>query len=280
MLLRLYVLLWFAFAGFFSYEYYALNTGSARSILKSLELAGKITAEMTAKPGRPLSLWLGWAGLVLMVVMNVYSMRKRATFMQNWGKLAHWMNFHIFCGLLGPTFILFHCNFKVRGLVGIAFWSMVISFASGVIGRYFYLQLAGRRKEFEHAATGWKNRLRRVIERAKVTFDEGESQQYLEKALHFVGHPGIGSTPNPISAIFFSTLGDLKLMFASPKGSPKWPPITSHVLREYAVNTRRAAFLESFQELMGYWHAFHFPFAIFMYIASVIHVTAALVLGV
>jgi hypothetical protein len=280
MFLRIYVFLWIAFAGFFSYEYYALNTGSAQSILKFLETSGKLSTKISADPGRPLSLWLGWIGLILMIVMNVYSMRKRFQFMNSWGSLANWLDFHIFCGLLGPTFILFHCNFKVRGLVGISFWSMVISFSSGIIGRYFYLQLASKKNDFEEIAARWKRRLQRHIEKAKVSWDEAEAESYIGQALVYVGFAGGASVPNPFWALAKSTFGDVRLMFSNPTKPPQWPDISAKILREHALSLRRAAFLESFQKLMGYWHAFHFPFAIFMYVAAVIHVTAALVLGV
>ena len=75
-------------------------------------------------------------------------------------------------------------------------------------------------------------------------------------------------------------VGDLKFAVGHLTVPAGWPEVSSFFLREYAVVKRRALFLESFQKLMGYWHAFHFPFAIFMYVVAVIHVAAALILGV
>ena len=37
--------------------------------------------------------------------------------------------------------ILFHTSFKFGGIVSISFWSMVAVVASGVIGRFIYLQI-------------------------------------------------------------------------------------------------------------------------------------------
>ena len=126
MVMRFFLYLWLLLAIALSFEYWALNFHPSLSLL-----------HLSPEPGRPLSLWLGWVGLGLMVIMNVYSLRKRISGLGGWGRLSSWLNFHVFCGLVGPTLILFHCNFKVRGLVAISFWSMITSFSSGIIGRYF-----------------------------------------------------------------------------------------------------------------------------------------------
>ena len=78
-----------------------------------------------------------------MIAFGVFSymLRKRWARLQGWGKLRHWLSFHIFLCTLGPFLILLHTSFKVGGLVSIAFWSMVLVVASGVIGRYVYVRI-------------------------------------------------------------------------------------------------------------------------------------------
>src|SRR5438094_505158 len=44
---------------------------------------------------------LGWAGLGSMVLMHVYSLRRRVRAMAGMGKLRSWLRFHIFLGLQG-----------------------------------------------------------------------------------------------------------------------------------------------------------------------------------
>ena len=121
MTLRRYVILWLLFCGFLTYEYAALNGAPFPSQIKNWAAQQVPPFNTSPDPGRPLSLLLGWAGLILMLMMNVYSLRKRTSFMQGRGKLSAFLDFHVFCGLLGPTFIVFHSNFKVRGLVAISF---------------------------------------------------------------------------------------------------------------------------------------------------------------
>jgi hypothetical protein len=38
--------------------------------------------------------------------------------------------------------------------------------------------------------------------------------------------------------------------------------------------------LEPFRKMLGYWHSFHLPFALFMYIAAIIHIISALTFGI
>ncbi len=82
---------------------------------------------------------------------------------------------------------------------------------------------------------------------------------------------------NPITTLLASLVADLKLAVSDPATPQGWPTSTKYCLKEFAVNTRRARTLEPFQKLMGYWHAFHFPFAIFMYIAAAIHIISSLI---
>src|ERR1044072_1582584 len=113
MSIRIYIFIWVVILCFLSSEYFALNGYSSMSILRVLQAKHIIGFEVSAEPGRCLSLWLGWIGRSMMLIMNVYSLRKRADFLKGVGRLGEWLNFHVFCGLTGPTFIFFHFNFIV-----------------------------------------------------------------------------------------------------------------------------------------------------------------------
>ena len=281
--MKKYMSLWIFCFVLVGFEYYALNFHTHLSILTKLQAKGLIrdTLEVSPVPGRAVSLWLGWIGLSLMLIMNLYSMRKRFRFMQSWGKLSDWLNFHVFCGLLGPTFILFHCNFKVRGIVAISFWSMVVSFTSGIIGRYFYVQMLREKNFFDTEAERIDAKIKRNLERAKITLTAEEDVSYKNLALAYAGLPPEDAEQiNPFTALASALAGDIRLSLKPPPVPKAWPQNIKYLLAGYAVNKRRAAFLLPFQKLMGYWHAFHFPFAVFMYVVAVIHVLAALVLGV
>ena len=94
------------------------------------------------KPSGVVGHGLGIAGSLLMLVgVGIYMARKRMKRLSRLGKLKHWLEFHIFLCTLGPILVLFHTSFKFGGLVAISFWSMVAVFASGIIGRFIYIQI-------------------------------------------------------------------------------------------------------------------------------------------
>ena len=134
-----------------SYEYLILNrVAKAPSLLLYLNKQKILLPSQPLRPnaGSTFSFYLGWIGFSLILMTNFYIWRKRRP-SEKQVNMKSWLNFHIFCGLLGPTIIVFHTNFKIGGLVAISFWSMMVSVASGIIGRYFYLQLLMRRVDLK-----------------------------------------------------------------------------------------------------------------------------------
>ena len=94
------------------------------------------------KPSGLFGQGLGVIG-TLLILLGVFSYiaRKRYKFLSKLGRLKYWLEFHIFLCSLGPVMILFHTAFKFGGIVSIAFWSMVAVVASGIIGRFIYVQI-------------------------------------------------------------------------------------------------------------------------------------------
>jgi len=97
---------------------------------------------MLLKPG---GIWGHAYGIfgTLFIILGIvlYMMRKRMRSMARFGVLKYWLEFHIFLCTLGPILVLYHTSFKFGGLVAVSFWSMVAVFASGIIGRFIYIQI-------------------------------------------------------------------------------------------------------------------------------------------
>lgn len=277
--MRIYLYIWLFLTFIISFEYWALNQNQNLSLLILLQKVAILTPglKLNTQPGRLISLWLGWIGFSLMVIMNVYSLRKRFHFMKNLGRLSKWLNFHIFCGILGPTLILFHCGLKVRGLVGISFWSMVVSFSSGIIGRYFFVQLSSHRSDFEKEAQRALEGLNKTLEKFAIVTEPAKKERILTLNLVRVGGHASQTKESLLSSFYSSFTGDLRILFSSPPIPKTWPPKARAYVMRYAMSTRKAHSLQSFEKLMGYWHAFHFPFAVFMYIAAIIHIFSSLI---
>jgi hypothetical protein len=81
---------------------------------------------------------LGIVGFVLMLMTEIlYSLRKRYM-AARWGKMQHWLSFHIFTGLVGPYMVLLHSSWKFNGLAGVLTLMTMVIVGSGFVGRYFY----------------------------------------------------------------------------------------------------------------------------------------------
>lgn len=94
----------------------------------------------------PLSVGLGWAALISMIVMLIYSIARRSKAMKRLAPLKIWLHFHIFCGVQGVLFAFFHC-LPTLTAVSPAYWmnpgvlaaiGVATVFCSGLVGRYLY----------------------------------------------------------------------------------------------------------------------------------------------
>lgn len=279
MTLKGYVRIWLFVTLLLAYESYALNESQDSSLIKLAMDLGYLPKgiDLSPLPGKYISLWYGWLGIGFMLMTNPYIFRKRFSIFKKMGRLAGWLDFHILCGLLGPTFILFHTNFKIGGLVAVSFWSMMVSFSSGVVGRYFYMQLVGTKSEFEKIMNAWDATIKSFSNQVNAVATEQARSSVLSIA-------GVGSGADDHASVFSSVMnsmwGDFRLSFGLGGAAAKLPPKMQEALKGYAVTRRRIIYLEQFRKVMGYWHTFHMPFAVFMYIVAAIHIATALLLQV
>lgn len=263
---------------FLGHEYAVFN-----GYIHSESLIRKIAAILTPQyklnlspvPGYPLSYFLGWLGFGVMLTMNTYTIRKRINLFKGFGKLPKWLEFHIFCGILGPIFIIFHTNFKVEGLVSISFWSMVISSTSGIVGRYFYIQTLKKKEELKNHITELKNNF---THRNQNKFSNEKFEEIFQYAYSVAGSNE--NFKNPLSVFISSLKSDLVLLFTNPGKPFGLDKKEGQILKQIGVENRRVSILEPFNLLLGYWHSFHLPFAFFMYLVAIIHIITALLFGV
>jgi hypothetical protein len=88
----------------------------------------------------PLGHGIGWAGTASMLLMHVYSLRRRVRAFSRWGKLRSWLQFHIFMGLQGALLVTFHSiHLKTTGnIAGLTIVMTLIVVCSGIFGRYLF----------------------------------------------------------------------------------------------------------------------------------------------
>ncbi|MCF6170951.1 MAG: hypothetical protein L3J66_08245 [Bacteroidales bacterium] len=227
---------------------------------------------------------LGIAGSLFMFIgVGTYMLRKRAKAFSRWGLLKHWLEFHIFLCTLGPILVLFHTSFKFGGLVSISFWSMVAVFASGVIGRFIYIQIPrtieGRElslSEVREMKTDIGGILRNdyklneesystIVESTKKRVDVYHKNIFIRYTKKYIEDK--------------QNLYKIKSVLKRNKLSrAETRKIVKLVNNEISLN-RRIDRLTTMQNLFKHWHVAHLPFAIIMLVIMIIHVIVTLTLG-
>lgn len=84
---------------------------------------------------------IGIVGFIFMLMTEtLYSLRKRSRSVR-WGRMATWLQLHIFTGLVGPFMVLLHTSWKFNGIAGVTTLFTVIIVISGFIGRYIFTRI-------------------------------------------------------------------------------------------------------------------------------------------
>lgn len=232
----------------------------------------------------PVGHGLGIIGSLLMFIgVGIYMLRKRWRPIARWGVLKHWLEFHIFLCTLGPIMVLFHTTFKFGGLVSISFWSMVAVFASGVIGRFIYIQIPrsieGRELSLNEVRE-MKGDIGRIL---KTEFRLNEESYHLivESTKKRLDIKQKNTFVRYIKKYFDDrrNLWNIKSVLKQNKlGRNESRKIIRLIKNEIALN-RKIERLTTMQNLFKYWHVAHLPFAIIMLVIMIIHVAVTIVLG-
>ena len=224
---------------------------------------------------------IGILGFVLMLMTEIlYSLRKRSR-NARWGRMAGWLQFHIFTGLVGPYMVLLHTSWKFNGLAGLLTLFTLIIVASGFVGRYIYTAVPRTADGAEVAA----DELERGIQSAEAELRGWmEAQPETARLLAGLTTAGAGAAGNDRAGLV------LERLFADWGYRWQW----RQALRGLPLEARgQAARLESLQmqqrtlyrqlsslaaarRLLGVWHSVHMPIGMAVFAAALIHIAAAL----
>ena len=218
----------------------------------------------------------------MMVLMLLYSVRKRVGALRRLGPLGRWLDVHIFLGVFGPLLVVLHSSFKVQGLVALSFWSMVVVASSGVLGRYLYLQIPRTRAGEERALAELEAEDRELSEQLRTRFRLDEAQ--LAAARRAGGGPRRAPASSAASSGSSRTTcacGRACARSRAAAGRSRAPVFRDfeRVVRQKAQVHRRILLWDRVHELFHYWHVLHKPFALVMYLFMIVHVAVALVTG-
>ncbi len=221
---------------------------------------------------------LGILGFVLMLMTELlYSFRKRSRRAR--GKMATWLRFHIFTGIVGPYLVLLHSSWKFNGLAGIVLLLTVIVVISGFIGRYIYTAVprtAGgaviEAGELEQAiARAEQNLTARLAGRSEIQYT---LQPLLSREAASTGFLG---------PIFGRTLNEWRSRFLwwqvrnSLHGLPRQELAQiEELLARRRTLQRQIAAIAAARRVLALWHTIHVPIGLALFFTAFVHIVGAI----
>ncbi|MDP2301199.1 MAG: hypothetical protein Q8N03_02085 [Ignavibacteria bacterium] len=236
------------------------------------------------KPSGYIGHGLGIIGTLMMIIgVSVYMIRKRMRVLFSFGYLKNWLEFHMFLCSVGPLLVLFHTAFKFGGIVSISFWSMVAVVLSGVIGRFIYIQIPRTIQGKEIDLEELQNQLEQSF-----TSSINLNNDIRSKVDSYLSGERYRNITAVNSLIFIvrdmfqirKLLRSIKSILKTEKGLSKIEVVeTINRLKERLIMSRRIQHLKLMHRLFRYWHIFHLPFAITMFVIMLIHVGVTILFG-
>ncbi len=234
------------------------------------------------KPGGDLGRIYGIAGLSMMLAMLSYSVRKRLPWLRRVGNLGTWLDVHIYFGVAGPLFIVLHSAFKVGGLIAIAFWSMVAVATSGILGRFLYAQIPRTAAGDQLSLDDARRLDAELADRLRLEFGLAAADLERLESAESAGPAG-GSLLSALLDLLFDPIRSRRSFARFRRHAPRLPrPVLTRLartVRQRSLLRRRLRLWSRLHELFHYWHVFHKPFAVLMYLFAAIHVGVAYATG-
>ncbi|HSL70012.1 MAG TPA: hypothetical protein VK864_07195 [Longimicrobiales bacterium] len=220
--------------------------------------------------------------LMMLVGVVLYAVRKRWRLVARVGKLKHWLQFHIFLCTLGPFLVLLHTSFKFGGIVSIAFWSMTLVVLSGIFGRFIYTRIP-------KTVNGQFRTMEELRREREDIADRIEQQSTLTRAdLERLGLLRVPAAQSLLGSVRRALSFDLSAKrrnrwlreYFARRGVPAhaWARLTE-LVNHQAKLQQQVGLLAPFQRLFRYWHIFHLPLAILMFVILIVHVIIAALFG-
>lgn len=253
----------------------------------------RFPTERYITPERGIGYTLGILGGSFMLLLFLYSARKRFRWLGFLGSVARWFRFHMVLGILGPLCILYHSNFSLGAAnSNVALFCMLTVAGSGLVGRYIYSRihfgLYGRKAnltELRDGADGLRALSGTVgfLPELVARLERSESK-LLATGPHL---PGLGFLkPIAVSAKTLMARWTLRryvgaALRAAARTSPTMAAQRKRLRRAAAayidkrlVATRRVAEFQAYERLFSLWHALHLPLIFMLVVAAIVHIVA------
>ncbi len=222
---------------------------------------------------------LGVIGFLLMLMTEtLYSMRKRARSVR-WGKMASWLQFHIFSGLVGPYLVLLHTAWKFNGLAGVVFLLTIIIVISGFIGRYIYTAVPRTADGVELQARELGAQIRQIENELsrQVAAQPVEAQALSQRLVALSSYQGSSK-----GAVLGRAFQEINIRLTWQREQRQLEPAARAQLSQLGRMSyqrrqlrRQMESLAMARRLLATWHAIHIPIGMALFIAAIAHIAGA-----
>jgi hypothetical protein len=225
-------------------------------------------------PDSGLGYALGITGLGLMLLLLAYPIRKRLR-ARSGGRLQTWFRLHMILGVLGPTAILFHANFRPGSLnSNVALTAMLLVASSGFVGRFIHARVhraffsrhqALARLRGEAQATG------RAVAAALSRSPAVAARLRSFERYALPAEDGLLPATRRLPVLGFRAraLERACRRHLGGGGSEAARAVRAHVRAVARVSEFRA-----YDRLFSLWHALHVPLCVILFGAAAVHVVA------
>lgn len=254
---------------------------------------------MAARVRSPLHPWLkssgyigqsaGLLALAIFLFLWLYPLRKKFRWLAFTGAIARWLDTHVLAALALPLLVAIHAAWRFTGLIGLGFWSMMVVWFSGLVGRYIYARIPRTRQGVELT-------IEEIAARRGALLEEIARSSGLEPGL-VATTLAAGQAPAARRGVF-GTLwrmiaDDLARRRAARKLRRLWEArsprrrkndrqmlrATLRLARREMALAQQARMLDATHDVFRYWHVLHRPVAIAALIAVLIHVAVVIAVG-
>ena len=228
---------------------------------------------------------LGVVGAVLLLLMYLYPLRKKWKWLSKKGKTKHWLDYHILMGLVGPVLITFHSSFKLRGVAGFAYWSMIAVVISGIVGRYLYSRIPRKLDAVEMSVEEAEQlcaSLARQIRAQNVLSDEDLHALLALPSLDEVRSMPLGKALMVIVALDLRRAWTMwRLRWKAGAHTIGHADVNQalRAIRKQASLSKDALFLAKVRRMFRLWHVIHRPFSYSLAILAMLHILVVVFLG-
>jgi hypothetical protein len=252
---------------------------------------------MAGRVRSPLHVWLkssGYIGqsagilaLLLFLFLWLYPLRKRFRWLSFTGTLARWLNAHVLMALGLPLLVAVHAAWRFGGVIGLGFWSMMLVWLSGIVGRYIYSRIPRGR-------AGVELTMDEIVRRRTTLLEQIAQQSGLDVA---TVEAALAPTPASQQTSVWRTItrmvaDDFARRAAERRLRRVWEKhrgkraanravirSVARLAREEVALAQQMRMLDATHAVFRYWHVLHRPVAFAALVAVLVHVVVVIALG-